>query len=104
MNRTEQFADVEIFLRPANQYKGGQDEQVLEFSFQDMARRSKHSLYEYASEFLDIESAGKYKLGIRERGDEQYFQRFAVVEPHADERGEWLIQNHLSGVLRHYRG
>lgn len=97
------YADVEIFLRPPSEYKGGEHEQILAYSYREFARHSNHRLVERAGERFDIPHAGEWKIGIREHGDEQYFQRWAVVEPHAGERGGWELQNHLMGVLNHWR-
>lgn len=96
-------SDIEIFLRPASEYKDGENEQVLQYSYREFARHSNHSIINQAEELLEIPGAGEWKIGIRERGDEQYFQQWAVVEPHASERGEYELQNHLSGVLHHWR-
>lgn len=99
----DEFADMELWIRPADEFKGGMNEQVCELSYQEMARWSSHSLVKRLSKEFDISHPGEWKVGIRDRGDEQYFQRFAIVEPHAEERGEWLLQNHFRGVLNHWR-
>lgn len=102
-DQQEARSDVEIFLRPCSEYKDGENEQVLGFSYRDFSRRSNHALIKHAGEYFQVPGAGEWKIGIRERGDEQYFQRWAVVDPHASERGEWELQNHLAGVLNHWR-
>jgi hypothetical protein len=98
-----QFADVELWLRPAGQYKNSDDEQVIEYEYEELARWSTNAVIEDATDAFDIDAAGEYKIGIRQCGDEQYFQRFSVIEPYAADQTHYIIPNQLAGVMRHWR-
>ena len=97
------FADVEIYIRPAAAHKGDDTEHVFESSYKDFAEWSAHSVAELVADLYEIDEPGRYEVGIRQEGDEQYWQRFEVVEPHAEERAQQSIENHLHGVLNHWR-
>jgi hypothetical protein len=102
MNRSEDFADVEIFIRPADENTRGDRERFWQGTYHDVAKLSTRSIVNNVADTFDL-SAGYWRVGIRERGDEQYQQRFRVAEPHAEAHGDDLLRNHLLGVLNHWR-
>ncbi len=96
------YADIELFVRPAGTYKRGDPEQYWEASFETFSQLRASTIADNVVSMVDIE-AGHWKVGLRRDGDEVYFQRFSVIEPHAEERGEQLLRNHIHGVLNHWR-
>ena len=98
-----EYADVEIYVRPADSGELRPDEQVWESSYDEFARMSTRTIIGNVVETMSDLESGKYEVGIREQGDEQYSQFMSVVEPHAERRGEQLVENHLHGILNHWR-
>ena len=98
-----QYADVEIYVRPVDTGEHRPDEHVWESSYYEFARMSAQTVIENVVETMSDLEAGKYEVGIREQGDEQYSQFISVVEPHVTERGKQLVENHLHGILNHWR-
>jgi len=99
-----EYSDVEIFFRPAGTGKRSEEEQVWSFSYREFSQWATHNICDFVGDTVTEITEGEYKVGIRERGDEQYFQRFGIVSPHAEERGRGELMNHLQGVMRHWRG
>jgi len=95
--------DVVLFVRPAYAGKRHDDETAFSWSYKEFAEWSTHSLVNHVGEMIAPMGEGKYITGIRQKGDEQYTQRFMVVNPHADERFPQLVKNHLHGVLNHWK-
>ena len=103
MNPNESFADVEIYIRPSTARKGDPEEYVYESSYRDMASWMTHSLAELIGDIHNIDEPGRYEVGIRQEGDEQYSQRFEVVGPHVAESARMSVENHVHGILNHWR-
>lgn len=96
-------ADVVLFVRPAHAGPGHDDEQMMSWDYQEFAQWSTYSLVNHFIEIIDERGEGKYIIGVRQEGDEQYTQRFMAVSPHAEEHFLQLVENHLHGVLNHWR-
>jgi hypothetical protein len=95
------FADVEIFVRPQGDWSRSADELVFEASYEEMARLSSPTVVDMMADYeLDT---GAWRVGIRERGDEQYFQDFRIAELEAQHEPTAELQNRVAGVLNHWR-
>jgi len=115
-------SDVVLFVRPAHAGAGHDDEQTMTWSYEQFARWSTHTTIKQFTEIIDGCGEGKYIIGVRNEGDgassrsedavttaadaadaEQYTQRFMVTQPHAEEQFLQTVENHLYGVLNHWR-
>ena len=100
--KARQYEDVELFVRPVSDYPHSDDELVFEATYKEMARLSTRTVIELLGDYeLD---AGEWRVGIRERGDEQYFVNFRVGDVEARHEPAAELQNHAAAVLNHWRG
>ena len=98
---TEDFEDVEIYIRRPGVEKGSENEQyVWDASYQDMAHLSSRTVVETITD-TELDT-GEWEIGIRERGDEQYSQRFVIDELAADQ-ADYEVQNRVAALLNHWR-
>lgn len=98
---TENYEDVEIYIRRPGVEKGSDREKcVWEATYQDMAQLSSRTIIEAV---VDIElDEGEWEIGIRERGDEQYSQRF-VIDSLVSDYSDHEVQNRVASILNHWR-
>jgi hypothetical protein len=93
---SDEHADIELFVRRPQ----GDDVQTFEASYEDMAKLHTHTLAERV--YVEGLDPGVYEVGVRERGDEQYTQRFDV-SPLIGGDPSFMIHNHMMGVVNHWR-
>jgi len=95
----EDFDDVEIFIRKPN---GPEDDEeyVWTATYRDMAKMNSRTVIENVG--LSELERGPWVIGIRERGDEQYTQRFEVT-PLLSDQVEHEIEHRVAALLDHWR-
>lgn len=95
----EDYADVELFLR----HNGG-EAVVFEGSYEDVARMRTRTIIENVTMHAPT-PPGEYVVGIRERGDEQYAQRFSIGElvGAKPDEADHALQHQVAGVMDHFR-
>ncbi|MGQ3723552.1 hypothetical protein [Natrialba aegyptia] len=101
MNPTEDYEDVEIYIRRPGVEKGSDGEKcVWSATYREMARLSNRFVVEAITE-TQLEK-GEWVIGLRERGDEQYSQRFQITPLVADQ-ADHEVQNRVAALLNHWR-
>ena len=102
MSALEDFEDVEIFIRPVDALPRTENEMVWSASYEEMARLSSHTVVEMM-DYYELEP-GKWRVGIREKGDEQYFQNFRIGDLQGKFEPSAELQNRVAAILNHWRG
>lgn len=101
MNLTEDYEDVEIYIRRPSKNKTDDEQYVWEATYKDMAHLTSHAVVEMM-ELTELDE-GQWEVGIRERGDEQYSQRFEVSPLMESNSADYEVQNRVAAILNHWR-
>lgn len=100
---SREFADVEIYVRPSDEEPLGDDELVYGMSYETLASFHTHTVVGMMDMFADEIGAGRWEVGIRERGDEQYSQRLEIT-PLGETYGPTAeLENQVAAILNHWR-
>jgi len=95
------YSDIEIYVRRPHNTKDDDEKYVWEATYKTVANLTNHTILKIMSKYELKE--GKWEIGIREQGDEQYSQRFEIT-PLVEEHGSgYELQNHAATVLNHWR-